>query len=843
MKYPFAQIMGVAVATLICQGEAAQLSVRVETPMPAISAGYHMGSSVRPDGSTLTLDSHSLRLDGQPWTPVMGEFHYSRVPASEWREELLKLKAGGVDIASTYVFWIHHEEIEGQWDWTGGRNLRQFVQTCGEVGLKVVVRCGPWCHGEVRNGGQPDWLLAKGWKLRSNDPRYLAQVKTLYGQIAQQLSGLLWKDGGPVIGCQFENEYSGPAEHLLALKQIARAAGLDVPLYTRTGWPELRTPLPFGELIPLYGVYTEGFWDREITPMPGTYWAGFHFSNSRVDGNIASDAFGHRKTGDGPEVVRYPYLTCEIGGGMMNSYHRRIYVDPADIESVALVKLGSGSVSPGYYMYHGGENPDGKLTTLMESQATGYWNDLPVKNYDFQAPLGEYGQINPQYHLLRRLHLFLHDWGASLAGMSVDLPDQQPTNKDDVHTLRWSVRSDGTSGFVFVNNHERLRDLPAKANVQFVLKLPAGKLVFPQTPVTIPADARFFWPFNFDLGKGVELISATAQPVCAIENGDTRTVFFGETKGVPAEFVFAKSATTSPRSRLTADGIAIVPPGRNPSLEVATPTGKIEIVLLSDADSLSLWKGEWLGRDRVFLTQAGLVLDNENLRLISTNPDDLSVGVYPPPTAAIHCQGKPVPPAPADRPGQGRLLPDGLFWVFTPQKPEADNLQATAKMLRNAGVLRKIPLGHIRQPVAAAPVDADFGQAAVWRIKLPPPDHLNLNNRSGMDPLLLRIKYVGDVARVTLNGKLLVDDFYNGKPFEIGLNRYLPGILTGDLRLEILPLQKNAPIYLATQARPDFGTNDSLALLRDLEIIPSYVVTLATTAKGAAKEVVSQAVN
>ena len=60
----------------------------------------------------------------------------------------------------------------------------------------------------------------------------------------------------------------------------------------------------------------------------------------------------------------------------------------------------------GYYMYHGGENPDGKLTTLMESQATGYRNDMPVKNYDFQAPLGEYGQIRPQYHWLRRLHLF-----------------------------------------------------------------------------------------------------------------------------------------------------------------------------------------------------------------------------------------------------------------------------------------------------------------------------------------------------------------------------------------------------------------------------------------------------
>jgi hypothetical protein len=843
MKFPFAQLMRVAAriavpsatwialaALPVWQGRANPLNVTIDPPAPANVAGYRMGDSQRPDGSTLTLDSHSLRLDGRPWTPVMGEFHYSRVPANEWREELLKMKAGGVDIVSTYVFWIHHEEIEGQWDWTGCRNLRQFVQTCGEVGLKVVVRCGPWCHGEVRNGGLPDWVITGDWKSRSNDPRYLAQVKTLYGQIAHQLYGLLWKDGGPVIGCQFENEYSGPAEHLLALKQIARAAGLDVPLYTKTGWPELRTPLPFGELIPLYGVYTEGFWDREITPMPNTYWAGFHFSNSRVDGNIASDAFGQRKTADGPDVDRYPYLTCEIGGGMMNSYHRRINVDPADIESATLVKIGSGSVSPGYYMYHGGENPDGKLTTLMESQATGYWNDMPVKNYDFQAPLGEYGQINPQYHMLRRLHLFLHDWGSSLAGMSVDLPDQRPLSKDDVDTLRWSVRSDGVSGFVFVNNHERLRDSPAKTNVQFALKLPTSTLIFPQTPVTIPVDARFFWPFNLDLGKGVELISATAQPICAIVNGDVRTVFFAETTGVPAEFVFDKSTLLSNPTGTTrlanGDIVVSLSPSTNASGGIAargapaSEAGSVQIVLLSDEDSLALWKGEWLGHERVFLTKAGLVLDNDSLRVTSKNPGDLSVGVYPPPAETIYDQGKPLPPSSSD----------GSFANFTLPSPEAVNPLATAELIKSSGPPRKIALGNISQPVAAAPVDADFEQAAVWHIKLP--EHIN----AGLDPLL-RIMYVGDVARVTLNGKLLVDDFYNGKPFEIGLNRYAPGIRTGDLRLEVLPLQKTAPIYLAKQAQPNFGTNDSLAILRELEIIPRYTVTLSTSTRNPKVEV------
>jgi len=814
MKCSIAHQVATALAALaiFSQSHAAPLEITVESTPPPDTDGYLMGESHRPDGATLTFDSHSLLLNGQPWTPVMGEFHYTRIPANEWREELLKMKAGGVDIVSTYVFWIHHEEIEGQFDWSERRDLRRFVQLCGEVGLKVIVRCGPWCHGEVRNGGQPDWLLQKGWKLRSDDPPYLDQVKILYAEIAKQLAGLLWKDGGPVIGCQFENEYSGPAAHLLTLKKMGRAAGLDVPLYTKTGWPQLSTRLPFGELVPLYGVYTEGFWDREITPMPGSYWAGFHFSKLRMDSNIASDALGHRNAKDSADVARYPYLTCEIGGGMMNSYHRRILVNPADVESSTLVKIGSGSVSPGYYMYHGGENPDGRLTTLQESQATGYWNDLPVKNYDFQAALGEYDQIRPQYHLLRRLHLFLHEWGASLAGMGVALPEDRPSGKNDTNTLRWSVRSDGGAGFVFVNNYERLRELPAKTNVQFAIKLPSGTLTFPKAPVTIPAEARFFWPFNFNLGAGVKLISATAQPLCAVDDDGVRTVFFAETRGIPAEFVFDKDVPVSSRSaRITTSGdqlvVSRVKPGRKAALQFAIPGGRLQIVLLSDADSLALWKGSWHGRDRVFFSKAGLVLDGENIRLTSTDRDDLSVGIYPVPQKIAF---------------NGQLLParsDGIFECFTPSKPKAEWLKASFEPIQPAGPPRDIPLGKIKEAVAAAPEDADFAKAAVWRIKLP--GDLDL----GVDPIL-RMNYVGDVARISLNGRLLTDDFYNGNAFEVGLRRYAPEILTGDLRLAILPLRKDAPIYLAKQVQPNFGAANSVVALHGWQIIPRYSIQL-----------------
>ena len=814
MKFSSAAlVVALAIVLIANQNHAATASVTVEATQPVGADSFQMGEARRPDGTTLTFDSRSLRLNGLPWTPVMGEFHYARHPASEWREELLKMKAGGVDIVATYVFWIHQEEVEGIFDWSGRRDLRRFIQLCGEVGLKAIVRCGPWCHGEVRNGGQPDWLLQKGWKLRSDDPPYLEKTKILYGEIAKQLSGLLWKDGGPVIGIQFENEYNGPAIHLLTLKKLGREAGLDVPIYTRTGWNNPSGNMPFGELVPLYGVYAEGFWDRVITPMPAGYWKGFHFSTSRADDATYQGVPGQGGRIDLPDAARYPYLTCEIGGGMMSSYHRRILADPEDTAALTLVKIGSGSVSPGYYMYHGGENPDGKLTTLQESQATGYWNDLPVKNYDFQTALGQYNQIRPQYHLLRRLHLFMHEWGSSLANMPVAFPNQRPSGKNDTNTLRWCVRSDGNSGFVFVNNYERLSDLPAKRDVQFALKLPSGILTFPAKPVTIPAESHFFWPFNFDLGKNVKLVAATAQPLCAIDDGGTRTVFFAETKDVPAEFIFDHDVLLkSSSATISTDGDKLitgrVKPGPRAALRIATTTGLLQIVLLSPADSLALWKGKWQGAERVFLSKAGLVLDGENIRLTATDRDDLSVGIFPAP-AYVAFNGESL-----------RAKSDGVFQRFTPEKPKTVSLTATFENVQSAGPLRDIPLGKIKEAVAAAPEDADFARAAVWKIKLP--EKID----AGLDPLL-RLDYVGDVARVSLNGKLLADDFYNGNPFDVGLNRYAPEILNGNLRVEILPLRKDAPIYLAQSATPDFGSAASVVALRGLEIIPRYSVELS----------------
>ena len=391
---------------------------------------FRFGTNTNPNGVKFEVDSRGFIIGGKHVLPVMGEIHYARVPEREWRREIQKMRAGGITILSTYVFWIHHEEEEGHWNWEGNKNLRRFIEVCQEEQMPVVLRIGPFCHGEVYQGGFPVWLADKAqsnpqqYKLRTTATGFLAATRNLYSNIFQQVKGLLWKDGGPIVGVQIENECRGPWTYYMALKEMAVEAGFDTPFYTRTGWPKLNGNEEFGKLLPLYGDYADGFWDRDLTDMPGAYKDAFIMKDTRLSAVIATEALGkNQDTQMEAKDLSYPYLTCELGGGMMPSYHRRINMSGKEVKPLAICKLGSGSNLPGYYMYHGGTNPYNPKHTMAETQATAVtnYNDMPHMSYDFQAPLGEMGQPNwIAWHESRLLHQFLADWGEELSQMDVD---------------------------------------------------------------------------------------------------------------------------------------------------------------------------------------------------------------------------------------------------------------------------------------------------------------------------------------------------------------------------------------------------------------------------------------
>jgi beta-galactosidase len=120
-----------------------------KTQAPIVSGHLKLGTHTNAGRHTVDANSLYFTKDGKPWYPVMGEFHFSRYPKQRWEESILKMKAAGIDVIATYVFWIYHEEEEGKFNWQGNNDLRSFIQLCKKHNMLVVARIGPWCHGEV----------------------------------------------------------------------------------------------------------------------------------------------------------------------------------------------------------------------------------------------------------------------------------------------------------------------------------------------------------------------------------------------------------------------------------------------------------------------------------------------------------------------------------------------------------------------------------------------------------------------------------------------------------------------------------------------------------------------
>ena len=664
---------------------------------------FSFGTKTNPQGVTFEVDSRGFIVGGKHLLPVMGEIHFSRVPATEWKREIQKMRAGGITIIATYCFWIHHEATEGQWNWSGNKNLRQFLQVCKEENMPVVLRIGPFCHGEVYQGGFPVWIVEKAlsdpknFKLRSTAPGFLAATKKLYENIFAQAKGLLWKDGGPVVGVQIENECRGPWGYYMSLRDMAINIGYDVPFMTRTGWPKLNGKEEFGKLLPLYGDYADGFWDRTLDDMPGDYPKAFIMKEQRINANIATETFSKSELtseeSEGEGRLTYPYLTCELGGGMMPAYHRRINMSGNEAMPLAICKLGSGSNLPGYYMYHGGTNPYCAEHTMAETQAakvTNY-NDMPYMTYDFQAPLGEMGQPNLNaFHQTRLLHQFLADWGDMLSQMDVDSISE--------HYARRGC-------FEFYNDYVRILNEGGRAYVR-------------------PVDMPF----------GNHRITANAQPFCKIGN----TLYFIPIKDMKPEIWIDGKLVSGFRFQVSG----------------------LEVVLLSEDEALRAFKID----DKLYFAQkAGNIIYKDGDKIIEEE------------------------------------------WK------ESKTKTITITKTKDAAAPREIPMGS--QKVAAMPTNEDFENAAVWELDLSGqfPSHSGRDSREGLS--FLKIDYAGDCARVYADGKLIMDNFWNGKPMLVRMS----DLAGKKVELRILPLSKDAPIYLQKEQKEIL--NNSQAVLLQLNSI------------------------
>jgi beta-galactosidase len=176
-------------------------------------------------------------INGERTFLTSGEIHFARVPRELWKERILRAKAMGLNTIQTYVMWNAHEGREGQYDFSGNLDLDAWLSLIQECGMYAIVRPGPYVCAEWEEGGLPAWLCSKpGMRVRENDPQYLKYMDPYMTKVYEIIAKHQIHKGGNVLMVQLENEYANTwgtdtNPHLTHLNELARKAGLEVPLF------------------------------------------------------------------------------------------------------------------------------------------------------------------------------------------------------------------------------------------------------------------------------------------------------------------------------------------------------------------------------------------------------------------------------------------------------------------------------------------------------------------------------------------------------------------------------------------------------------------------------------
>ncbi len=784
--------------------------IDIAIPQKVMRSGHLELGGENSLGRVIDVNNYFVLEDGIPIVPVTGEFHFSRYPEKYWEEAIQKMRAGGITIIATYVFWNIHEEKEGVFKWGGDNNLRKFVELCREYDFDVIVRIGPFCHGEVRNGGLPDWLLGKPLVIRSNDSEYLFFVERLYRQIAMQLEGLLFKDGGPVMGVQLENEYQHSAapwgltypgqpsdwtaserdlnltlagvgiaegenpyaslgsDHMLALKNLARKVGLIVPIYTATGWGN--AAIIDNGSIPVTAAYPYPTW------APAGVSDFYLYTDLQKNPDYAPVRY---QAGD------YPYFAAEIGGGIMNTYSRRLKIPVNSLDPMINRFLGSGANGIGYYMYHGGSTPRGERTYFSD-RAIG----CPIISYDFQAPIGEFGEIKPSFHRLKLLHYFLESFGDMLAPMQVILPESQSSLvAEDKNSLRYTVRASGDKGFLFINNFQDHLQMGRQENIRFTIKTSSGELLLPRDGVALAGDASAILPFGLDM-DGVFLNYATAQLVTKGGDEEHAYFLFFAPPGMKPEYSIKNSGRMKIRKgngyvvSKTKDDFLIRADASSPSeILVEKEDGSMVSIVTIDMEMALKSNIVRAGGEQYVIFTEGVILDRQgsfDIRILQNSKPDLMI--YP----------------------ANGLLPESA--------------SARISFVKKKGAI--MDLYKMEIPSYSLALDYKYIQKNKILVSLP--EELP----SGVNDLFLQIDYTGDTGMGFFEGELVADHFYYGEKWSLGLKKFYDQEGEKEMVFYFRPLYEDAP-FLNDLKSSGIQISDKVEKgfeLKGIEILPEYSI-------------------
>ncbi|TCL76260.1 glycosyl hydrolase family 35 [Hydrogenispora ethanolica] len=560
------------------------------------------------------------------------------------------------------------------------------------------------------------------------------------------------------------------------LRELARECGLEPAFYTSTGWGG--APVLEGEILPLYGGYAFTPWNiradcPEQEPTHEYLFQNYHDARARCHGFDPPYS---------PEA--YPYACCEMGGGMQCWYQARFVVPAASVTAMTLVKIAGGCNFVGYYVFHGGSQPRGKHGFLNE-------RTNPKISYDYQAPLGEFGQVRDSYRQLKLIFMFLEEFGTLLCPMATVLPEGAVAIAPrDTAPLRYAARAAGGRGFLFLNNYQDHVAMPDRRDLQFRLELPGEIITLPRRGgLTLRRDLSAILPFNLDL-DGITLKYATAQPVTCIRQPEAAvcTWFFFAPEGMTAEYALETEET---------DGIAVtggtveragraawiaVEPGKESLITLTRADGsRLRLSTLTWAEAMGMWKVRLWGAERILLSDADLRVQADSLLLRRTGDEAMRLAVFPCEAAALESNC-----------GRAAGEAVGIFREFS---------------------FRAEPWTI---PLAVERVGPD---KAVLR--------LAADGFRGLSDVLLRIHYRGDVGYAFSGGKLISDNFNNGTPWEIGLRRFYSGVVREGIELSVSPLRRGKTVFSdsAMAVQQEF-VGEKIAALDAIEALPVYEIRM-----------------
>lgn len=489
------------------------------SPRRVTAGDFHYGNIK----SRYGVNTQYFTRDGKPYMVIAGEMHFSRTPRARWRETILKMRDCGINTVATYVFWNYHEENKGVFDFSGNKDIAAFLRICREVDMPCLLRIGPWCHGEVIRGGFPK-RIQKMLKKRCDDPKYLSKVREYWSGLYKEVAPFM--DGKTVIGIQLENEYTGSTEHIRTLRKIAEEIGFKTPFFTMTAWP---SGYPDRDFLPMMGGYPDGPWNMGKKALkPNNRFA---ITPAKTENEIGADLHKNNQTSH-HVYDDVPYAACETGPGNQVTQHRRPYISEKDGYGVGFAKFASGMNWLGYYMFCGGQNPHDRL--MQENRLTGYPNNYPIVDYDFQAPISRYGVCRAHGDRLRLLHLFIQMFDPHVCTKQAYFPKWPSADPYDTSFLKCSVRADeNASGYFFAGAYEKGLTYPSFEQVTVHLDINGHTLDLPE--IRVQSGAMFFYPFNMQLGD-VLFDYILAQPIAKQMREKETVCWFVACEGVNPSF-------------------------------------------------------------------------------------------------------------------------------------------------------------------------------------------------------------------------------------------------------------------------------------------------------------------